>query len=133
MLMMDVLRGEVMKQTVTFGIILMLVFLVAGLVFAKSSGLGHGLVLGGSGLEYSPFGDDRWHPCDEWGTKGPDLLVSRDDAKKEFEDRLLLLRNPDLKLGEIVEYDEYYEAEILTKNNIPVETLRKDKDSCANY
>lgn len=128
-----------MKQIVTFSIVLILVFAVAGLVFARgpslrgSSGLGHGLVLGGSGLEDSPFGDDAWNPCKEWGTKGPDILVSRDDAKEEFEDHLFSMEDPDLKLGEIVEYDEYYETKILTKNNLPVETLRTEKDSCADY
>jgi len=129
-----------MKKIIIGTVALILVFAITDLVFADrlgfrggfglGHGLGHGLVIGGSGLEDSPFGDDRWHPCLEWGTKGPDLRITKEEV---FKEDLASLRNPDLRLGKIIEHDEYYEVEVLNKENIVVQKLKTDKDLCSNY
>ncbi|HUU49629.1 MAG TPA: hypothetical protein VMW81_01565 [Nitrospinota bacterium] len=128
-----------MKKIIIGTVALILVFAITDLVLADrlgfrgGFGLGHGLVIGGSGLEDSPFGDDRWHPCWEWGTKGPDLRITKEEAEEVFKENLASLENPDLRLGEIIEHDEYYEVEVLNRENIVVQKLKTDKDHCSNY
>ena len=106
-----------MKKTAVITLILIFGIssfaLAGGPGFRGGFGFGYGMVLGGNGLEGYPFGDDVWHPCMEWGKKGPDLTVSIDEAKKDFEKQLASLNDPELRLGEITEHDEYYEVEVL--------------------
>jgi len=49
------------------------------------------------------------------------------DAKAMLENYIQSTRNPNLKLGKITEKDNYFEAEILTKENSLVDKILVDK------
>ena len=94
-------------------------------------GYGHGGTLGtGRVFEDYPFGDERWDPCEEWGTKGPEVRISREQARELFQKRLAAYGNPELRLGEILEYDDHYETHVLNKENKVVTRLRVKNNIC---
>jgi hypothetical protein len=140
-------RENPVKKTAAILLAFILALAINGLAYAEAGfgfgvgsrgggagfgfGFGHGGVLGtGRVFEDYPFGDERWDPCDEWGTKGPEVRISREQAKELFEKRLAAYGNPDLRLGEILEYDEYYETHVLNKENKVVTRLRVKNDIC---
>ncbi len=59
----------------------------------------------------------------------PQKLLEEKDAKGILENYLRSTRNPNLKLGKITEKDNYFESEILTKDNSLVEKIIVDKYS----
>ena len=55
--------------------------------------------------------------------------LGKKDAKAMLENYVQSLYNPDLKLGKITEKDTYFEGEILTKDNVTVDTILVDKNT----
>lgn len=51
------------------------------------------------------------------------------DVKAMMESYIQATRNPNLKLGKIMDKDAYFEAEILTKNNVLVDKIMVDKQT----
>jgi hypothetical protein len=49
------------------------------------------------------------------------------DAKEEVEIYLKSIRNPNLKVGKVTEKGEYFEVDIMTKNNDLVDKLLVDR------
>jgi hypothetical protein len=59
----------------------------------------------------------------------PQKLLEEKDAKRILENYLRSTRNPNLKLGKVTEKDNYFELEILSKDNSIVEKIIVDKYS----
>ena len=59
----------------------------------------------------------------------PQRPLEEKDAKGILENYLRSRRNPNLKLGKITERDNYFEAEILTKDNSLADKIIVDKYS----
>jgi len=59
----------------------------------------------------------------------PQKPLEEKDAKGILENYLRSRRNPNLKLGKVTEKDNYFEAEILTKDNSLVDKIIVDKYS----
>ncbi len=57
----------------------------------------------------------------------PRKPMEENDAKAMLENYIQSSRNPNLKLGKIKEKDNYFEAEILTKENSLVDKILVDK------
>jgi hypothetical protein len=55
--------------------------------------------------------------------------LEKKDAKAMLENYVQSLYNPDLKLGKVTEKDTYFEGEILTKDNITIDTIFVDKNT----
>ena len=55
--------------------------------------------------------------------------LGKKDAKEMLEDYVQSTRNPNLKLGKITEKDAYFEGEILTKDDVKVDTILVDKNT----
>lgn len=130
-----------MKKIVIAGLALLLVVGVGSIVFAHGPGYGrgygmgygmgygpmHGYMNGGTGSGWGAGGYGNG-PC--WfspGTTGE--KVTKDSAKKLLENRLAYWQNPNLKVGKIVEKDDYFVGEIVTKDNSLVQKLQIDKNT----
>lgn len=55
--------------------------------------------------------------------------LGKNDAKEILDNYVQSLNNPNLKLGKITERDTYFEAEILTNDNLKVDTILLDKNT----
>ena len=55
--------------------------------------------------------------------------MEEEDARAILEDYLSSVRNPNLKLGEITDQGNAFEAEILTKDNSLVDRVLVDKNT----
>ena len=53
--------------------------------------------------------------------------ITIDQAKSVLERYIVFSENPDIRLGKITEQDNYFEAEIITKDGSLVDTLILDK------
>ncbi len=78
----------------------------------------------GQGGWYCPWMDQQgmWHP-----KKGQS--VTQDQAKQMLEDNLRYGKNPNLKLGELSDKGDYYEADILTKEGSLVDKVQVNKQT----
>jgi len=59
----------------------------------------------------------------------PEKPLEKKEAKEQLENYVASLRNPDLKVGKITEKDAYFEGEILTKEDVLVDTIIVDKNT----
>ncbi|MCJ7545691.1 MAG: hypothetical protein MUP30_02515 [Deltaproteobacteria bacterium] len=59
----------------------------------------------------------------------PEMPLQKKDAEAMVEDYIQSLHNSDLKLGKITEKDTSFEAEILGKNKVVVDTIIVDKNT----
>ena len=80
-------------------------------------GYGYGMGPGMMGRGYGPQYQQLEKP------------LGKKDAKEMLEQYVESLYNPDLKLGKITEEDTYFAGEILTKNDVLVDTIIVDKDT----
>jgi hypothetical protein len=71
--------------------------------------MGPGMIGPGYGGQYGP----QYRPQ----YQQPQKPMEEKDARAILENYLTSMRNPNLKLGKIMEKDYYFEAEILTKEN----------------
>jgi hypothetical protein len=84
-------------------------------------GRGYGMMGPGYGPQYGPpHGPPYQQPREPMKEK---------DAGQIVENYLRATRNPNLKLGKIIEKDTYFEAEILTKEGSLADKLAVDKSS----
>jgi len=98
--------------------------------------MGHGMMRGGGpGMGYG-----RGHHGPPSGMMGPGMgmgpgrgargrAFSKEDATAMITRHLNVRNNPNIKLGEVTEQEEYYEARIVTKDGNAVDTLRIDKNT----
>ena len=128
-----------MKNIVIAGLALLLVVGVGSMVFAHGPGYGRGY---GGGGGYGPmhgymhgygagpgggagaYGGPCWSTPEATGEK-----LTKDSAKKLLENRLAFSRNPNLKVGKVVEKGDYFVGEIVTKDNSLVQKLQIDKNT----
>jgi hypothetical protein len=89
-------------------------------------GMGPGMMSPGYGM-----GPGMMHRG--WGMgpqyQPPEKPLGKKDAKAMLENYVQSLYNPDLKVGKITEKDAYFEGEILTKDNVKVDTILVDKNT----
>lgn len=83
--------------------------------------MGPGMMGPGYGGQYGP----QYRPQ----YQQPQKPMEEKDARAILENYLTSMRNPNLKLGKIMEKDYYFEAEILTKENSLVDKVLVDKFS----
>ncbi len=76
-------------------------------------GMGRGMMGPGYGPQYQPL----------------EKPLQKKDAEKMVENYIQSLHNSDLKLGKVTEKDGAFEAEILGKNKVVVDTIIVDKNS----
>ena len=81
--------------------------------------MGSGMMGPGYGGQYGPQYGPQYQQ--------PRKPMEEKDAKAMLENYLQSTRNPNLKLGKIKEKDNYFEAEILTKENSLVDKILVDK------
>jgi hypothetical protein len=84
-------------------------------------GRGYGMMGPGYGPQYGP---PHGFPYQQ-----PREPMKEKDAGQIVENYLRATRNPNLKLGKIIEKDTYFEAEILTKEGSLADKLAVDKSS----
>ena len=83
--------------------------------------MGPGMMGPGYGPQYGPQYGPRYQP--------PQKPLEEKDVKGILENYLRSTRNPNLKLGKVTEKDNYFEAEILTKDDSLVDKIIVDKYS----
>ena len=101
------------KYLVTLALVL-----VVGLILFPTEGkthMGPGMMGPGYGPQYGPQYQQPQRPSEE------------KDVKAILENYLRPPRNPNLKLGKITEKDNYFEAEILTKDNSLADKIIVDR------
>ena len=86
----------------------------------RGRGYGYGMGPGMMGPGYQGYGPQY---------QGPQEPLKGKDVKAMLENYVQSTRNPNLKVGKIVEKDAYFEAEILTKNNALVDKILVDKNT----
>ena len=89
-------------------------------------GMGPGMMGRGYGYGYG-MGPDMMH-----GGRGYRQLekpLGKKDAKEMLENYVQSLYNPELKVGKITEEDTYFAGEILTKQDVLVDTIIVDKNT----
>jgi hypothetical protein len=102
-------------------------------------GMGPGMMGPGYGYGYG-MGPGMMGPGYGYGMMGPGMMhgygyrqlekpLGKKDAEQIFNNYIQSLYNPDLKLGKITEKDNYFEGEILTKDNKLVDTIFVDKNT----
>ena len=55
--------------------------------------------------------------------------LEKEEAKQEVENYLEFIGNPNLKLGEVSDKGTYFEADVLTKNDSPVDKFLVNKNT----
>ena len=66
--------------------------------------------------------------CPWWNPGEQEIAnLTKEKAKKSVEDYLFHYGNPNLKVGKVKEKDDYFEVEIVTKDNSLVEKLKVDR------
>jgi len=83
-------------------------------------GYGHGM---GPGYGYEP---NEPYP---YGRQQPQKPLDKDQAKTMVDNYLKSTGNPNLKLGDIKDEGQYFEADIVTKDNSLVDKILVDKDT----
>ena len=133
-----------MKKFLLFGLALFLVAGITGFAFAYGPGYGGGYGGGygmmgpgwghgymhGYGMGPGPGYGAGYHPC--WAYNNPQGTgekITKDSAKTILENRLAYWGNPNLKIGKITEKDNYFEGEIVTKDNSLVQKVQIDKNT----
>jgi hypothetical protein len=89
---------------------------------------GYGMGPGMMGPGYQGYGP-QYAPPSGPQYQQPQKPMEEKDAKTILESYLGSMRNPNLKLGKIKEMGNYFEAEILTKENSLVDKVLVDKFS----
>jgi len=84
-------------------------------------GIGPGMMGRGYGQQYEPRDEPRYQQ--------PQISLGEKDARAILEDYLSSMRNPNLKLGEIKDRGDAFEAEILTQDNSLVDRVLVDKNT----
>jgi hypothetical protein len=80
---------------------------------------------GGMAYRWSgPSGETGWHSM---GFSISGLTLTKEQAAQIANAHVQVLRNPNVKLGEVSEFDSTYEAPILTRDGSLVERLVVDK------
>jgi hypothetical protein len=88
-------------------------------------GMGPGMMGGGYQGGYGPQYGPPSGPQYQQETKP----LTEKDVRAMLENYIQSTRNPNLKVGKITEKDHYFEAEILTKDNAPVDKILVDKQT----
>lgn len=103
-----------MKKIVLITLVMMFAtFLSMSLSFASMCMIGHGDM--GSHSDHQQSGSEHAQP------------VTYDQARAFMEDRLKSANNPDLVLGEVSETQDYFTAQVTTKDGTVVDKLQVDK------
>ena len=117
-----------MNKIITVVAIVILVGAIAIPVVAHGPGWGRGGHMMGRGMGPGMMQRDRgMEPQYEPQYQEKQKPVEEKDARAILENYLRSTRNPNLKLGKVTEKDNYFEAEILTKDGSLVDTLAVDK------
>ena len=83
--------------------------------------MGHGMM----GRSWSgPGSAGGWHSM---GFSVSGLILTKDQAAQIAQAHLQAVGNPNLKLGEVAEFEPYYEAPVVTKDGSLVEKILVDK------
>ena len=90
-------------------------------------GYGYGMGPGMMGPGYG-YGPNEPNP---YARQQPQKPLDKDQAKAMVENYLKSTGNPNLKLGDIKDEGQYFEADIVTKDNSLVDKLLVDKDTGA--
>lgn len=96
-------------------------------------GMGPGMM--GPGYGYGMMGPGYQGHGSRYGSPSgpqyqqPQKPLAEKDVKAMLENYVQSTRNPNLKVGKIVEKDAYFEAEILTKDNALVDKILVDKNT----
>ena len=88
--------------------------------------MGRGHMMGPGYQGYGPQSGPRYGPPQYQGPQEP---LKEKDVKAMLDNYVQSTRNPNLKVGKIVEKDAYFEAEILTKDNALVDKILVDKNT----
>ena len=120
-------RKKEMKKTLLLAITAVLVLLLGvGMGYAHMGsgyGMGPGMMGPGYGYGYGPrygYGPQ---------SQGPSKPLNKDQAKKEVENYLSSMRNPNLKVGKIEEKGNEYEVDIETKDGSLADKIMVNKDT----
>lgn len=123
-----------MKNLGVIGLAVMLVLGTGGMAWAEmeegfgpwSGMMGHGMMGHGMmGHGWSgPRGESDWHSM---GFSVSGLTLTKEQAAQIAQAHVQALGNPNLKLGQVIEFEPYYEAPIVTREGSFVEKLLVDK------
>jgi hypothetical protein len=106
---------------------IMILLLTAGLSCTQMDGgmMGRGMM--GSGMMRGDMGPGMMGQGNERQYRQPQKPLEEKDARALLENYLQSMRNPNLKLGEIKDLGDGFEAEILTTDNSLVDKIMVDK------
>ena len=91
-----------------------------GMMYGPGYGPGYGM---GPGMMYGPgYGG-------QYGYPNPQKPLDEKEVKPMLESYLKSVRNPNLKLGKIQDKGNYFEADIVTKDNSLVDKIDVDKNT----
>jgi hypothetical protein len=91
-----------------------------GMTYGPGYGPGYGM---GPGMMYGPgYGG-------QYGYPNPQKPLDEKEVKPMLENYLKSVRNPNLKLGKIQDKGNYFEADIVTKDNSLVDKIDVDKNT----
>ncbi len=117
-----------MMKLWVIGLAFALILAGGGMALAQMGGgfgpwgmMGYGMMGHGSS---SPGGASGWHSM---GFSVSGLTLTKEQAAQIAQAHLQALGNPNLKLGDLTEFEAYYEASIVTKEGSLVEKLLVDK------
>ena len=96
-----------------------------GMMGDRGYGYGMGPGMMGPGYGYGP------NEPNPYARQQPQKPLDKDQAKAMVENYLKSTGNPNLKLGDIKDEGQYFEADIVTKDNSLVDKLLVDKDTGA--
>lgn len=120
-----------MKRLGVVGLVLALVFAIGSMGWA-AMGEGFGPWSGTMGDTmmgrgwWGPGGTSGWHTM---GFSVSGLTLTKEQAAQIARAHLQALGNPNLGLGELIDFEPYFETTILTKDGTLVEKLLVDKRS----
>ena len=106
------------------GLVVALILAAGGLAWAD---MGGGFGPWGRMMDHTspgPGGSGGWH---NMGFSVSGLTLTKEQAAQIAQTHLRAFGNPNLKLGEVIEFEPYYEALIVTKDGSLVEKLLVDK------
>ena len=102
--------------------------------YGTGYGMGSGMMGSGSGMGQGMMGSDngngrQYGPQYGYQYQQPQKPLNRNQAKREAENYLRSMRNPNLKLGRIQEKSNGYEINIVTKDGSLVNKILVDKNT----
>jgi hypothetical protein len=105
-----------------------------GMMYGPGYGPGYGMGPGMMGPGYGPgygMGPGMMGPGygGQYGYQQPQKPLEEKDVKPMLENYLKSARNPNLKLGKIQDKGNYFEADIVTKDNSLVDKIDVDKNT----